>query len=76
MIPQTLRQDEKSAELVTGNTVAGLPLKMHEAGLIDPYVLFSLGDDGIARDYKAYRAANRTKLEECVDKFVMPPSDR
>jgi tetratricopeptide (TPR) repeat protein len=71
---QTLRQDKESAELVTGNTVAGLLLKLYEAGLIDPYVLFSLGDDGIARDYKAYRAANRAKLEEYMDKFVMPPA--
>ena len=69
---QTLSQDEASAEWVTGNTVAGLLLKLHEAGLIDSYVLFSLGDDGIARDYKAYRAANRAKLEEYMDKFVMP----
>jgi hypothetical protein len=37
-------------------------------------VLFSLGDDGIASDYKAYRAANRSKLEEYLDKFVMPPA--
>jgi Flp pilus assembly protein TadD len=73
-ILQTLKQDEKSAELVTGNTVPGLLLKLYEAGLIDPYVLFSLGDDGIARDYKAYRSANRAKLEEYMDKFVMPPA--
>lgn len=71
---QSLKQDKTSAELVTGNTVAGLLLKLHEASLIDPYVLFSLGDDGIARDYNAYRAANRTKLEEYMDKFVMPPA--
>jgi tetratricopeptide (TPR) repeat protein len=71
---QSLRQDEKSAELVTGNTVAGLLLKLHEAGLIDPYVLFSLGDEDIARDYKAYRAVNGAKLEEYMDKFVMPPA--
>jgi tetratricopeptide (TPR) repeat protein len=70
---QTLKRDEKSADLVSGNTVAGLLLKLYEADLIDPYVLFSLGDDGIARDYKAYRAANRTKLENYMDKFVMPP---
>jgi tetratricopeptide (TPR) repeat protein len=69
---QKLKQDEKSAELVTGNTVAGLLVKLYEADLIAPYVLFSLGDDGIARDYKAYRAANRTKLEAYMDKFVMP----
>jgi tetratricopeptide (TPR) repeat protein len=71
---QPLRQDDKSAELVAGNTVAGLLVKLHEAGLIDPYVLFSLGDEGVARDYKAYRAANRAKLEEYMDKFVMPPA--
>jgi Flp pilus assembly protein TadD len=71
---QPLKQDEKSAELVTGKTVAGLLLKLYEADLIDPYVLFSLGDEGIARDFKAYRAANRSKLEEYMDKFVMPPA--
>jgi Flp pilus assembly protein TadD len=71
---KTLKQDDKSAELVTGDTVAGLLLKLYEADLIDPYVLFSLGDDGIARDYTAYRAANRSKLEAYMDRFVMPPA--
>jgi tetratricopeptide (TPR) repeat protein len=71
---QTLKQDEKTAGLVTGDTVAGMLLKLYEAGLIDPYVLFSLGDEGIARDYKTYRTANRAKLEEYMDKFIMPPA--
>jgi Flp pilus assembly protein TadD len=74
LVLQTLRQDKNSAQLLADNTVAGLLLKLHEAGLIDPYVLFSLGDDGIARDYTAYRAANRDKLEEYLDKFVLPPA--
>jgi tetratricopeptide (TPR) repeat protein len=71
---QSLRQDENGAELLADDTLAGLLLKLHEAALIDPYVLFSLGDDGIARDYETYRAANRSKLEEYMDKFVMPPA--
>jgi len=69
---EKLKQDKKTVELVTANPVAGLLLKLHEAGLIDPYVLFSLGDDGIAKDYKAYRARNRAKLEDYMDEFVMP----
>jgi tetratricopeptide (TPR) repeat protein len=73
-VPQTLKQDQTSVELVAGNTIPGLLLKLHDVGLIDPYVLFSLGDDGIARDYKPYRTASRTKLEEYMDKFVMPPA--
>lgn len=71
---ETLKEDSKTAELVTGDPTAGLLLKLHEAGLIDAYVLFSLGDDGIAKDYQAYRNKNREKLETYMDKFVMPPA--
>jgi hypothetical protein len=49
-----------------------LLLKLHHAGLIEAYVLFSLGDEGIAHDYPAYRAKNRAKLEDYMDKFVVP----
>jgi len=73
-ILKTLREDEKTAELATGDPVARLLLKLYEADLIDPYVLFSLGDDGIAKDYIAYRAKDRVKLEDYMDKFVVPPA--
>jgi tetratricopeptide (TPR) repeat protein len=71
---ENLKVDKKDREMVTDNPSAGLLLKLYEAGLIDPYVLFSLGDDGIAKDYIAYRARNRAKLEDYMDKFVMPPA--
>jgi tetratricopeptide (TPR) repeat protein len=71
---EKLKGGKKSRELVVANPVAGLLLKLYEAALIDPYVLFSLGDDGIAKDYIAYRAKNRPKLEAYMDKFVMPPA--
>lgn len=69
-----LKEGKKGRELVNGDQVAGLLLKLYEAGLIDPYVLFSLGDNGIGRDYIAYRAKNRIKLEAYMDKFVIPPA--
>lgn len=37
-------------------------LKLNETGLLEAYVLFARPDQGIARDYLAYRAANRDKL--------------
>jgi tetratricopeptide (TPR) repeat protein len=70
---EELKADTKTARLVADNPAA-LLLNLHEAGLIDPYVLFSLGDDDIAKDYVAYRAKNRGKLETYMDKFVMPPA--
>jgi tetratricopeptide (TPR) repeat protein len=71
---QKLKQDKKTAELIAAVPGADLLLKLYEAGLIDPYVLFSLGDDGIAKDYIAYRSKNRGKLEDYMDNFVMPPA--
>ena len=68
---RNLQEDKKTAELVTNDAAPSLLLKLHHAGLIEPYVLFSLGDAGIARDYVAYRAKNRNKLEEYMDKFVV-----
>lgn len=72
-VMEKLKADPNTAKLVADNPPA-LLLKLHEAGLIDPYVLFSLGDEGIAKDYIAYRAKNRDKLETYMDKFVMPPA--
>jgi len=71
---EKLKEDTNTAKLVADNPTAGLLLKLYESGFIDPYVLFSLGDDEIARDYIAYRAANRDKLEAYMDTFVMPPA--
>jgi tetratricopeptide (TPR) repeat protein len=70
---EKLKADGKTARLIADNPAA-LLLNLHETGLIAPYVLFSLGDADIAKDYVAYRAKNRDKLETYMDKFVMPPA--
>jgi len=73
-IAEKLKVDKRTAELVAQDPGLLLLLKLHDAGLIEAYVLFSLGDAGIAKDYSAYRAAHRDKLEEYMDKFVVPPA--
>jgi tetratricopeptide (TPR) repeat protein len=69
---EKLEADGKSARQVDSDTGLVLLLKLYEAGLIEPYILFSLGDPGIARDYIAYRGHNRERLEEYMNKFVVP----
>lgn len=71
---ETLNEDKKTAELSVNDAALTLLLRLRHAGLIEPYVLFSLGDAGIARDYAGYRVSNRKKLEEYMDKFVVPPA--
>ena len=71
---EKLKGDIETAELVTEDQALLLLLKLHQAGVLESYVLFRLGDEGIAKDYVAYRAKNRGKLEEYMDKFVVPPA--
>lgn len=71
---EKLEEDGKIAKLLINDAALTLLLKLHHAGLIESYVLFSLGDTGIARDYAAYRANNRKKLEDYMDRFVVPPA--
>ena len=72
---KSLKANAKSRQLIETDTGLVLLLKLSKAGLVDPYVLFSLGDKGIARDYAAYRAAHRELLEDYMEKFVVPPVD-
>lgn len=69
---QKLKADEAGARALSADPIAPLLLRLYDAGLIDAYVLFSLGDDGIAKDYTAYRTQHRDKLEAYLDRFVMP----
>jgi tetratricopeptide (TPR) repeat protein len=46
-------------------------IKLNDAGLIEPYVLFVMPDEGIGRDYVAYRKSNRDKLKQYWLKFVV-----
>jgi tetratricopeptide (TPR) repeat protein len=48
--------------------------ELKSQGLIEAYVLLIKPDAGIAQDYAAYRATNRDKLVQLVDKYVVPPA--
>ena len=73
---EKLKGDAKTSRAVDADPAAGLLLQLYEASLLEPYVLFSLGDDGIAKDYVAYRAKNRARLAAYLDTFVLPAAPR
>ncbi len=47
-------------------------LKLHRAGLIEPFILLAKPNEGIAKDYVEYRKANRDKLRRYLLEFVAP----
>jgi tetratricopeptide (TPR) repeat protein len=71
VLERQLRDKEQSSGQ-TSTPDFDLLLRLRKSDLIAPYVLFSLGDSGIARDYDAYRTAHREKLEQYLETFVVP----
>jgi len=71
---EKLEGDVETAEMVTENPSLLLLLNLHQAGVLEPYVLFRLADEDIGKDYPNYRSRNRGKLEQYLDKFVVPPA--
>lgn len=49
-----------------------LLIKLYQAKMLEPYVLFSAADEGIAQDYAGYREKNRDKLEQYLSEWVAP----
>jgi tetratricopeptide (TPR) repeat protein len=47
-------------------------MKIDQAGLLEAYVLIERADEGIARDYAAYRSVHRDKLLRYLDEYVVP----
>lgn len=71
---ERLDDDANAGTRVNTDQSLSLLRRLQQADLIEPYVLFSLGDAGIARDYKPYRMEHRDKLEKYMDTLVVPPA--
>jgi len=61
-------------EAIPGDPDLKLLKKLADAQMLEPYVLLSVPDRGIAIDYLAYREKNRKQLEEYLSQFVVPPA--
>jgi tetratricopeptide (TPR) repeat protein len=70
LIPKDTKKTPKPPE----DPNLALLLRLYQAGMIEPYILLNGADQGIARDYDAYREKNRAKLEEYLSTFVVPPA--
>jgi tetratricopeptide (TPR) repeat protein len=68
---------EAASELLKSGKIKSLSpslaalVKLNDAGLLEPYIFFARVDQGIARDYEAYRQANRDKLRRYWAEFVI-----
>ena len=71
IVAEIVSRDQQSGKLKTLDPSLENLVKLFKADLIEAYVLFTRGDEGIARDYADYRKANRDKLRQYWNDFVI-----
>ncbi|HEX8096892.1 MAG TPA: hypothetical protein VF507_02595 [Pyrinomonadaceae bacterium] len=71
MVADAAAKDLKDGKVKTLEPSLAALVRLNEAGLVEAYVLFARADQGIARDYAAYRRTNRDKLRRYWNEFVI-----
>jgi hypothetical protein len=46
-------------------------VELNDAGMLDCWILISASDEGIAKDYDAYRKQHRQLLHDYLERFVV-----
>ncbi len=62
MVAEAAARDLKSGRVKALETSLANLIKLNDTGLLEAFVLFARPDEGIGRDYAAYRRDNREKL--------------
>lgn len=75
LVAEMVAQDVKEKMIKKLDVSLANLLKLHEAGLIEAYVLLARPDQGIAKDYEAYRKENREKIRKYLEEWVVPKAN-
>ncbi|HEY3027458.1 MAG TPA: hypothetical protein VGJ55_15010, partial [Pyrinomonadaceae bacterium] len=70
-VAEAAARDLKSGKVKLLDESMGYLVKLNEDGLLEAYVLLARADEGISRDYSAYREANREKLRRYLAEYVV-----
>jgi CHAD domain-containing protein len=72
MVAEAIAKDVKEGKIKTVEPQLANLVKLNDAGLLEAYVLFARADEGVSKDYEAYRKANRDKLRRYLSEYVAP----
>lgn len=70
MVAAAVKEQQRDGKIKTLDPNLARLVRLHDEGLLEPYVLLARPDEGIAQDYPAYRKANRDKLRRYLVEYV------
>jgi len=65
-----VKQGQKDKKIVQLDESLANLVKLSDAGLLEPFILYALVDEGIAKDYYEYKKTNREKLKRYLVEYV------
>jgi hypothetical protein len=69
-VVDTVKQQQKEKNIKQLDPSLTNLVKLSDDGLLEPFILYALVDEGISHDYPGYRKANRDKLRRYLMEYV------
>jgi tetratricopeptide (TPR) repeat protein len=74
MVVGQVKEGIKKKEIKQLDPALAMLVKLADEELLEPFVLVSRADQGIARDYPAYRDAHREKIRQYINEWLIHPA--
>jgi tetratricopeptide (TPR) repeat protein len=74
MVVGQVKEGIKKKEIEHLEPSLAMLVKLSDEGLLEAFVLVSRADQGIAKDYPAYRAAHRDKIRQYINEWIIHPA--
>jgi tetratricopeptide (TPR) repeat protein len=69
-VVEAVKQAQKEKKITQLDRSLANLVKISDEGLLEPFILFALVDEGIAKDYYEYKKTNREKLKRYLVEYV------
>jgi len=74
LVVSQVRDGLKSKKIKNLDPALATLLKLSDEGLLEPFVLISKADAGIAQDYPAFRNSSREKVTQYINEWIIHPA--
>jgi tetratricopeptide (TPR) repeat protein len=71
LVIESLKEQMKGKDFQKPEPSLANLVRLFDAGMLEPFILFTRADQGIATEYPTYRAANRDKLRRYLLEYVI-----
>jgi tetratricopeptide (TPR) repeat protein len=69
-VVEAVKQGQKDKKITQMDQSLANLVKLSDEGLLEPFILFALVDEGIVKDYYDYKKTNRDKLKRYLVEYV------